>query len=396
MTVLSHKIALNPNDAQRIHFGRAAGAARFAWNWALTEWQRQYAAGQRPSYLSILRDLNAVKRQQFPWLYDVTKSAPQEAIIDLGTAFQRFFNKKAQYPRFKTRDDRPSFCAANERGRFRVEGKRIKLPIIGWVRMRESVRFSGEMKRATVSCEAGRWFVAISIEMAETKVEKPLEGVIGIDLGIQSLAVLSSGEVIACPKPYTASLKKIRRANKSLARKKAGSANRRKAKLRLARLHSRISSIRKDTLHKLTTRLAKTYAVIGVENLNVAGMLRNRRIARSASDIGMYEFKRQIRYKAALSGARLVVADKWFPSSKTCSCCGVVKATLGLAERVFRCDDCGFEAGRDYNAALNLEKLAASSAVTACGDDRSGSTRKRRVKRLPEKQEENAAMQNAA
>ena len=170
------------------------------------------------------------------------------------------------------------------------------------------------------------------------------------------------------PKAHAAALKRLRQRNKALARKRRRSANFRKAKARLAKLHARIANIRRDTTHKLTTDLTKTYRKIGIEDLNVRGMAANHRLARSIMDGGFHEFRRQLNYKARLYGSRIVVAERWYPSSKTCSCCGVVKATLALSQRTFNCDDRGVEAGRDVNAALNLARLAASSAVTACGE----------------------------
>jgi putative transposase len=394
--LLAHKIALDPNAAQRLYFARAAGTARFAWNWALDEWKRQYKAGGKPSDVSLRRDLNAIKREQFPWMYDVTKAAVQEAIIDLGAAFRAFFEKRAEYPQRKRKDDKPSFCAANECGTFRVDGEQIKLPVIGWVKMREAVRFSGPLKRATVSCEAGRWFVALMVDTEDVKPVVQPQACVGVDLGVSTLATLSTGEAIVGPKSHAAALKRLRRSNKALARKRRGSANFRKAKRRLGRLHTRIASVRRDATHKLTTRLAKTFKVIGIEDLNVRGMVRNRCLARAVSDGGFHEFRRQLTYKAQWYGARVVVADRFYPSSKTCSCCGVIKETLALSQRTFTCDDCGFEAGRDHNAALNLARLAASSAVTACGEPRSGVQRKPRVKRGSAKQEEKSGLAEAA
>jgi putative transposase len=384
--LLAHKIALDPNGAQRMYFARAAGTARFAYNWALGRWReeyalkREYGVGPSPSDVALRRELNSIKRERFPWMFDVSKCAVQEAVIDLGTAFRSFFDGRGKYPQFKSKDDRKSFCAANEAGTFRADGKRIKLPVIGWVRMREAVRFSGPLKRAAVSCEAGRWFVALTIETDDVKPVVQPEAVVGVDLGVTTLATLSTGEAIEGPKAHKAALKRLRRANK--------------AKARLGRLHARIANVRRDATHKLTTRLAKTYRVIGVEDLNVSGMASNRHLARSIMDGGFHEFRRQLDYKTKLYGSRLIVADRWYPSSKTCSCCGVVKKTLDLAERTFRCTDCGFEAGRDVNAALNLAGRAASSAVTACGETRSGPVRKSRVKRASVKQEENTATQS--
>ena len=386
--LLAHKIALDPSPSQEVYFARASGTARFAWNWALAEWQRQYREGGKPSDASLRRDLNAIKRDQFRWMFDVTKCAVQEAIIDLGAAFRAFFEKRGRYPRFKNRDSRKSFCAANEVGTFRAEGKRIKLPVIGWVKMREPVRFSGPLKRATVSYENGRWFVALMIDTQDVQTVAQPGGTVGVDLGVAALATLSTGEVVEGPKAQKAALRRLRRANKALARKRRGSANFRKQKRRLARIHARVAAIRRDATHKLTTRLVKTYRVIGIENLNVRGMVRNRHLSRAVSDGGFFEFRRQLDYKCRLYGSRLVVADRWYPSSKTCSCCGVVKPSLALAERTFRCDECKFEAGRDVNAALNLARYAASSAVSACGETRSGAERKPRVKRASKKQEE--------
>jgi len=386
--LLAHKIALAPTAAQAVYFAQASGTARFAWNWALAEWQRQYKEGGKPSDTSLRRELNAIKREQFPWMYDVTKAAVQEAIIDLGSAFRSFFEKLGKFPRFKNRDSRKSFCAANEVGTFRADGKLIKLPVVGWVKMREVVRFKGPLKRATVSWEQGRWFVSLMIDTNDVVPASQEGGVVGVDLGVKVLATLSNGESVVGPKAHKMALKRLRRANKSLARKRKGSANWRKQKSRLARVHARVANIRKDAQHKLTTRLAKTFRVVGIEDLNVRGMVRNRSLARSVSDGGFFEFRRQLEYKCRMYGSTLVVADRWYPSSKTCSCCGVVKDTLALAERTFRCSDCGFEEDRDVNAALNLARYAASSAVSACGEERSGAVRKSRVKRASTKQEE--------
>nr|WP_196799486.1 helix-turn-helix domain-containing protein [Verrucomicrobium sp. 3C] len=167
--LIAHRIALDPTDKQRTYFARASGVARFAWNWALAEWRRQHAARKEdsslppPSDVALRRQLNSLKRERFPWMFDVTKCAVQEAIIDLGTGFRAFFDRRGRYPRFKKKGVRDSFCAANEAGTFRVDGLRIRLPVIGWVRMREAVRFTGKLKRVTFSREADRWFASIMV-----------------------------------------------------------------------------------------------------------------------------------------------------------------------------------------------------------------------------------------
>ena len=392
--LIAHRIALDPTNVQRTRFAQASGTARFAWNWALAAWKRQYEAHRAdpavplPDEAGLRRRLNAAKRDQFPWMYEVTKCAPQEAVIDLGAAFRSFFETRGRYPRFKKRGvARDSFCAANEAGTFRVEGRRLRLPKIGWVRMREALRFTGKAKRVTVSREAGRWFASVLVETEDPAPVAHPQDAVGVDLGVKALAVLSTGETIPGPKAHKRLLASLRRRSRALSRKRRGSANRGKAQARLARLHARIAHIRRDAAHKATVMLAKTYRRIAIEDLNVRAMASNRRLARSIMDGGFAEFRRQLEYKAPLYGSTVVLADRWYPSSRTCSCCGSVKAGLALSERVFRCDSCGFTLDRDRNAARNLEKIAASSAVTACGGERSGPARRSRVKRAPAKQE---------
>jgi putative transposase len=402
MTLLAHKIALDPNMAQRPHFARAAGTARFAYNWALREWKRQYKAGGKPSEISLRKQLNAIKREQYPWMFDVSKSVVQEAIIDLGTAFRAFFEKRSDYPRRKRKYGHASFCAANTVGKFRTSGKRIKLPVIGWVRMREAVRFSGPLKRATVSFEGGRWFVSLMVKTNDVRPVVQIEPVIGVDLGMRSLATISSGtvadsEIIKGPKAHKCALKRLRRANKALARKPRGSANFRKQKRRLNVLHARIANVRRDDAIGLGQSGRELVGGIGIEDLNVRGMLKNRRNARGVSDAGFFEFRRQLTYKARLYGSRVIIADRFYPSSKTCSCCGVIKETLALSQRMFACDACGFECDRDINAGINLARYAAeSSPASACGETRSGARHRPRVKRASVKQEEKTDILEAA
>jgi putative transposase len=383
----AHRIALDPTNKQRTYFARASGTARFAWNWALGEWREQYKAGSKPSEVSLRKKLNAIKREQFPWMFDVTKCAVQEAIIDLGSAFNRFFENKARYPRFKKKGVHDSFCAANEVGTFRCDGKRIKLPKIGWVRMREAVRFGGVLKRVTVSRTADRWFASILVGTDDLATAPPEGGTVGVDLGVTTLAVPSRGDPIPGPKAHTALLKRLRRVSRAMSRKQRQSRNRDRARRKLTRLHSRIANIRRDATHKATTVLAKTYRTVCIEDLNVRGMVRNRHLARSVMDGAFFEFRRQLEYKTKMYGSTVVIADRWFASSKTCSCCGVVKDTLDLDERTFRCDDCGLVIDRDLNAALNLEKYAdslaalkATQVAAGCGEGGAGARPKPRVK----------------
>nr|WP_196799485.1 RNA-guided endonuclease TnpB family protein [Verrucomicrobium sp. 3C] len=222
-------------------------------------------------------------------------------------------------------------------------------------------------------------------------MEHPQDAV-GVDLGVTTLATLSRGEPIPGPKAHAQLLKRLRRENRRLSTKQKGSANRRKARKRIARIHQRITNIRRDATHKATTMLTQTYRRIGIEDLNVCSMARNRHLARSIMDGAFFEFRRQLAYKARFYGSTVIVADRWYPSSKTCSCCGSVKAELALSQRTYHCDACGHEVDRDLNAARNLEILAASSAVSACGEERSGARRRPRVKRASTKQEPNSTI----
>jgi len=391
--LIAHKIALDPNNVQATYFARAAGTARFAYNWALAEWQRQYEtcktdpALPKPSQMALRRTLNSIKGEQFPWMLEVTKNAPQMAIIQLGAAFKNFFAGRAKYPKFRKKGLHDRFGLTNDQ--FSVDGSRIRIPNLGWVRMRETLRFTGKIMSATVSRVADRWFVSITVDAPDdlhpAKAEN--QGVVGVDLGVSALATLSTGEIITGPKAHKALLCRLQRLSRGLSRKGKGSENRKKAKVRLAKLHARIGNIRKDALHQLTTDLTRRFHTIGIEDLNVRGMVKNRRRSRAVSDMGFFEFRRQREYKAAQRGGMVVVADRWYPSSKTCSGCGNKLETLPLSARGWECSACGVVHDRDVNAAVNLKNLAVSSTVSACGEEGSGSGLVTRAKPASVKQE---------
>ena len=298
--IIAHKIALNPNNVQATYLSRAAGTARFAYNWALAEWKRQYEAWKadnslpKPSQAALRRQLNALKREQFPWMLEVTKNAPQMAIIQLGQAFQNFFAGRASYPAFRKKGVHDRFTLTNDQ--FDIDDSRIRIPNLGWVRMRETLRFTGKIMSATVSRVADKWFVSIAVDTQDDshlpKAEN--QGAAGVDLGVKALATLSTGETIPGPKAHKALLDRLQRLSRSLSRKIKGSANRRKAKARLAKQHARVAAIRSDALHKLTTDLTCRFHTIGIEDLNVRGMVKNRHLARSIADMGFFEFRRQL------------------------------------------------------------------------------------------------------
>lgn len=390
-----HKVKLNPTKAQEQYFARACGVARFSYNWALAEWQKEYEAGGKPSEAGLRKKLNSLKATEFPWMAEVTKCAPQQAIKNVGSAFQHFFRRVKQgakpgYPRFKRKGMHDSFRADNGPSEstshaVKIEGKTVKLPICGVVKMREKLRFDGRVLSATVSRMADGWYCAILVDTNDCLSGNLAGGAVGVDLGIKELAVLSNGEVIPSLKPHRASHNRLVRLSRSLSRKQKGSSNRAKAKAKLARLHLRISNIRTDALHKLTHKLATQFSVIGIEDLNVKGMVKNHHLARSISDAGFGEFRRQLEYKSLMTGAEVVVIDRFYPSSKTCSACGTIH-DLKLSDRTMVCD-CGNTMDRDLNASINLMNKAVSYTVSACGEESSDAMQFDSVKLSSVKQE---------
>ncbi len=367
MMLRAHKIQLRANNKQKTYFAKASGTARKAYNWALDEWEKQYKAGGRPTETALRRQLNSIKRKQFPWMLEVTKNAPQMAIIQLGQAFKNFFAKCANYPTLRRKwiDDR--FTLTNDQ--FKVNGSRIRIPHLGWLRMRESLRYEGKIVSATISRHANKWFVSITVEMKKPAIVIANENqvAVGVDLGLHHFATLSTGKKLTGPKAHKALMGRLKRCAKNLSRKKNKSANRKKAKIKLAKLHYRISNIRRDAQHQLTSKLVEQFSIIGIEDLNVKGMMKNRRLSRSIADMGFHEFRRQLEYKTEAAGKKLVVADRWFASSKLCSCCGEKVEKLSLSDREWTCLHCLTHHDRDINAAKNLEKMAVSSTASACG-----------------------------
>lgn len=382
-----HKIKLLPTQAQSVYFSRCCGIARFAFNWALAEWQRQYEAGEKPSAFALQKQFNAVKRERFPWVSEVSKMAMETGFHNIDVAFKNFRAKRAKHPRFKSKaTTKDSFYAAKKPD-FRVDGRRIKLPIIGWVSISESLRFEGETFSAAVCKEADGWYATVMVETEQVLQRERDLGAVGVDLGIANFAVLSTGEKLPALKPNRAAEARICRLSRSLSRKVKGGKNRDRAKTKLARLHQRVARVRNDAHHKLSTRLARDFSTVVIEDLSVKGMMRNRHLARSISDAGWAEFRRQLTYKLEMTGGQLIVADRWFPSSKACSDCGAIAGTMPLRIREWTCPYCGSVHDRDVNAAINLKNLAAGHAVTACGSGSAGLELRHQAKLAGMKQE---------
>ena len=384
--IQAYRFALDPSAAQERALRSHAGAARFGWNWGLSKCQERYEAeGKWYSGIDLHKLWNAEKKADLAlaWWAANSKCAYQEAFRDLDRALRDFTasrsgvrkGRRLGFPRFKKRGKcRDSFRFST--GAMRCAGSTVTLPRLGAIGTHESTRKlarrlangTARILSATVSRTAQRWFVSFTVEVERTVPGRHARpgSAIGIDLGVKALltGVDDRGNVVtvAGPKALRSSLARLRRASRAHSRTAPGSANRRRHAAQLARIHARVANVRADALHKAATGLAQRYETVVAEDLNVAGMTRNRRLARAIADQGFGQARRMLGYKTSWAGGQLIIASRWFPSSKTCSGCGAVKAKLGLSERTYTCPGCGLTLDRDVNAAANLLTLAASGA----------------------------------
>jgi len=411
--IQAYRFALDPSPAQERALHSHAGAARFAWNWGLAKCKERYEAeGKWYSGAELHKLWNAEKKADpsLAWWAENSKCAYQESFRNLDRALRAFVkSKKGQrkgkrlgFPRFKKRGKaRDSFQFAA--GAMRCSGSTVTLPRLGTIRTHEPTEKlarkledgSARILSATVTRTAQRWFVSFTVEAERDQPGRHARPgtAIGVDLSVKTLltGVDDAGKVIEVkgPKPLRASLRRLRRASRAHARKQPGSAGRRKSAAKLARIHARVANARANALHKATTALTREYETVVTEDLSVTGMTANRKLARAVSDQGFGQARRMLAYKTEREGGTLVVAGRWYPSSKTCSACGWRKPSLTLAERVFACEQCGHQEDRDVNAARNLLGLAASGAesINACG----GTVRPRPARQDPVKQEPGTA-----
>jgi putative transposase len=383
--ILAHKICLDPTVKQEIALAKAAGTARYTWNWALAECERQYRATGKTANLSELKVF--WNKSKPTWTKESPKDANQQPFADLQKAYGRFFKNLAGKPKFKCKGrSKDSFYVSNDK--LKLEGKLIRLPKIGRVRMRETLRFVGKVMSARVSRTAGKWYVSVAVEVpAESK---PGTEVLGIDLGLKTFAILSTGELFEAPKPLKKTLDKLRRLSRRHSSKQKGSENRKKAAAKLAKHHAKVTNIRKDFLHKLSTLIVSRAKIVSVEDLSVRGM--QKMYGRAAADIGMYEFRRQITYKCKKSDVGCAVVNRWYPSSQLCSRCGQ-RQKLTLADREYKCRHCGLDIDRDHNAAINIS-TAGYAGINACGHEGSDDKTEVVVKPSWSKQELNRCQVN--
>lgn len=361
----AYKTELDPTNKQRTMFNNCAGAARFVYNWALADRIERYEKGSPTNHYEQKRRFNALKGEQFPWIYEVPYTLQEQAFRNLDVAYKNFFRrvkkeKTPRFPKFKNRRTPKHFTL---RGSIHIEEDRIKLPVIGWIRLKERSYLPSEndakLLSVTISERANRWYVSAQIE---EEIKDPINGntlVVGVDFGLKTLAVLSNGETFENPHALITEQRRLARLGRELARREKGSQNWRKTKHKIQRCYAKVASIRKHVLHDISHHVTADLQpkTVVIEDLNVSGMAKNRHLSKAIYDAGFAELRRQIEYKAQWYGVEVLLADRWFASSKTCSACGCIKDDLTLADRIFKCADCGTVIDRDLNAAINLAAL---------------------------------------
>lgn len=376
----AYKTEIAPNDKQKTKIRMNFGSARFAFNFAIQKKKEAFEKKEKtPNNIELHRELNKLKgTEALHWGYaeGISKCAFQEALRDCDKAFANFFRRckqgvkgKKGFPKFKSKkNDKQSFRLT---GTIKILDKHIQLPRIGKVKLFETdyTPKNSKILSATVSHQTGRWFVSVQVE-EEIEPLKANKNVVGIDLGIKRLATCSDGNWYDSPNPLRSNIKRLKRLARRFSKKVKGSKNRIKARQKLSKLHYKISNIRKDALHKVTSKIINENQVIVLEDLQISNMMKNHCLARAISDVGFHEFRRQIEYKAKWNNREVVFVDKFYPSSKLCSDCGHKKEDLTLADRTYICEKCGLEICRDYNASLNLVNwyTVSSAEINASGD----------------------------
>jgi putative transposase len=365
----SFKFRLYPTREQEVFFEKSSGCSRFVYNKLLEASIAEYqSSGKFILGFSLTNKLVELKKE-FPWLKEANSQSLQQASMYLATAFKNRFSKRrkkqAGFPKFKTkRGNQDSFAIPQH---FTIKNNQIKLPKIGWISCVTHRKLEGKVKSLTISKDVDAWFVSILCELPEKTTYYDPNNAVGIDLGIKTFAVTSDGECIEAPdldKKY----KKLKKLQRKHAKKEKGSNNRNKARKKVAKQYRKIRRITKNFVETTSNSIAKDYDVVSVENLNIQGMKANCKMAPSIQKLSWGAFVGALERKVPV----VHKVSRWYPSSKTCSCCGWIKKNLTLADRTFVCDSCGFELDRDANAALNLLNdwtRTAATAGLACGED---------------------------
>jgi putative transposase len=358
----AYKHELNVNNVQRTLLKKHAGVSRFAYNWGLAQRQELYENNSgKNRYTNAMKQhrlLNSLKKTVFPWMYEVSKCAPQEALRDLDRAYQNFFRSlkkggRVGFPKFKKKGR--STDSFRLTGTIRITDNRIQLPRLGKLKMKgKNHTHHGRILSATVSSRHNRWYVSILVEEEISPKTNSSASAVGVDVGINKLAYLSNGKIFENQRHMKSRIRKLKRLSRSASRKMKGSNNQGKAYVRLNNFHYRVGNQRRNTIHHLTDHLSSNYGTVVIEDLKVKNMVKNRKLAFSLQDAGFGEFKCQMDYKCRWNGVNLILADTFFPSSKLCNNCGQKKDDLDLSVRRYTCE-CGYSCDRDLNASRNLK-----------------------------------------
>ena len=368
--ILGRKVRLFPSEEQEKALWRSAGTARFVYNWTLARQEENYNNGNKfISDNDLRKEITQVKKEEeYRWLSEVSNNVAKQAVKDACAAYKRYFKKVSEKPKFKSRKrSKPSFYNDNMKIKFRESS--VLLEKVGWVSIKKNQIPSGKKySNPRVSYDGKYWYVAVGVEMEKPELELTGES-LGIDVGIKDLAVCSNGKVyknINKSKGMRKKEKKLRRLQRQVSRKyemnKSGekfikTSNIVKLEKQIKLVHREIRNKRNNYLHQTTSEIVKTKpSRVVMETLNIRGMMSNRHLAKAIGKQGLYEFRRQLKYKCEFKGIEFVEADTWYPSSKTCSECGHVKTRLSLSERTYICEECGCVIDRDYNASINLSR----------------------------------------
>lgn len=362
-----YRFRFYPTDNQKAELARVFGACRYVYNWALRmRTDAYFKDGVSVGYHESSARLTALKKaDDHSWLREASCVPPQQALRHLQTAFVNFFEKRTRHPSFKKKSGKQSAEYTRSGFKWDAHSQRLSLPKVGRLKVRWSRKFTSAPTTVTVTKDcADRYFVTLVLDENPERL-KPIHRAVGIDLGVTSLATLSTGKKIKNPRHLQQAEERLALAQRDLSRKKKGSNRRASQRLKVARLHARVSDARADYLHKATTDLVRRFDVIAVEDLNIRGMAKNHCLARALSDASLGRFLSMLRYKCEWYGRELRTVDRFYPSSKRCSTCGYVLEELALDCREWVCPECGEKHDRDVNAAKNI--LAAGQAVTARG-----------------------------